>query len=179
MRSTTWFFAALEAAAAIVAFSRPLKDFLGIMNGARLSFRAIIGGLLCVSSGILLVLFESAFRFPKALQLGDTASTVFISMSDTSILSGLLIIMIGGILILLRSNTLGAAISIIFGVFPPAFLEQNISSLLPRQVTYHLYDFFTGANPPQLHIFLIGVLIGSLPIVGGLLALAGTRKIGG
>lgn len=154
-------FVAAEAVAVIVALRHPLKDFLGIRNGVKLSVRAIIGSLLCIFSGILLILLESATDFPmKTLQLGDT---VFTSMGDPSILCGLLIV-IGGLLVLLGSNTLGAATSIIFGLFPP----------LPY--ANHVYDII-AAMPTLSYALVIAVLVGSLPIVGGLLAHAGSRKI--
>jgi len=124
-------FVALETATVILALTRRLKDYLGVRSGDKLPYRVLIGSILCISSGILLILLESAVRFPQALNTPDQASTVFASMSDTSVLCGLLI-MVGGVLILLRSSILGPAISIIFGLFPPQLLGiQSIPPWLP------------------------------------------------
>jgi DNA-binding transcriptional ArsR family regulator len=169
-------FAAAEIAAVAVALMHPLKDFLGIGNGVKLSRRAIIGSSLCISSGLLLILLESALRFPINTPSSGRVSTVFTSMSDTSILCGLLI-MVGGVLILLRSNTLGAAISIIFGFFPPPLFLQGIPPSLPQQTTCHAFDLIAGIDPSSGYVFLIAVVVGSLPIIGGLLALTSGRRI--
>lgn len=154
-------FVAAEIAAVVVALTHPLKDFLGISK-IKLSYLAAFGSLLCMSSGLLLILLESWRHFPVT---SDQISTVFTSMSDTSILCGLLI-MVGGVLILAGSSTLGAVISIIFGFFPPS---------LPQQITKHAYDLIVEMNP-SAYFFLIAVIVGSLPVVGGLLALASARR---
>jgi hypothetical protein len=133
----------------------PVKAFLGI-GKIKLSYLSAVGSTLCISSGLLLILLEIA--------QSDQVSTVFTYISDTSILCGLLI-MVGGVLILAGSCTLGALISIIFGFFPPP---------LDLQKTYNAYDLILSLNLP--HGFLIAVLVGSLPIVGGLLALASARR---
>jgi DNA-binding HxlR family transcriptional regulator len=158
-------FVAAETAAVIVALLHPLKDFLGIGNGVKLSLRAIIGSLLCISSGILLIILEIGFPFNTIPpQLLGNPNTVFISIFDPTILCGLIIV-IGGVLILLRSNTLCAAMSIIFGLFPP----------LPY--ANHLYDIVAAEAPPNALAPLIAVVVGFLPIAGGLLALTSARKI--
>jgi len=159
-------FVAAEIAAVIVALKHPLKDFPEIGNGAKLSLRAITGSLLCISSGILLIILESGFPLDTVTpQLRDNPSTVFISIFDPSILCGLIIV-IGGVLILLRSNTLCAAMSIIFGLFPPTPYAN------------HLYDIIAAKAPlPHALAPLIAVVVGLLPIVGGLLALTSARKI--
>lgn len=150
-------FVVVEATAVIVTLRRPLKEFLGIRREARLPFRAIVGSLLCMSSGILLILLETE------TQHVDSIPTVFVSMCDPSILCGLLIV-IGGVLVLLGSSIPGAALSIIFGLFPPTPFAS------------HAYDIIL--NMPTLsNALVVAVLIGSLPVVGGLFALAGSRKI--
>lgn len=150
-------FVVVEAAAVIVTLRRPLKEFLGIRGQARLPFRAIVGSLLCMSSGILLILLET-----ETQQVGSIP-TVFVSICDPSILCGLLIV-IGGVLVLLGRSIPGAALSIIFGLFPPTPYAN------------HVYDIIL--NMPTLpNALVIAVLVGSLPIVGGLFALAGSRKI--
>jgi DNA-binding HxlR family transcriptional regulator len=178
-------FVFFETAAVILALRRPLKDYLGIINGAKLPRRDLIGSLLCISSGILLILLESAVRFllrPPALEaqlLPDHVNTVFASMSDTSILCGLLI-MVGGVLILLRSSILGAIISIIFGFFPTPPSLQLIPTSLPQQITHHAYDLIVGIGGSSPYVFLIAAAVHSLPIIGGLLALySAWRKIRG
>ena len=159
-------FVAAETAAVIVASLHPLKDFLGIGNGVKLSLRAIMGSLLCISSGILLIILESGFPLDTITpQLRDNPSTVFISIFDPSILCGLVIVL-GGVLILLRSNTLCATMSIIFGLFPP------------RPYANHLYDIVAAEAPlPHALALLVAVVVGFLPIAGGLLALTSARKI--
>ena len=159
-------FVAAEIAAVVVALMHPLKDFLGISK-IKLSYLGAFGSLLCVSSGLLLILLENAFHFPTNPEtLSGQVSTVFTSMSDTSILCGLLIT-VGGVLIMTGSSTLGAVISIIFGFFPPP---------LAQQTTYHAYDLIASLDPSSACVFLIAVAVGSLPIVGGLLALASGRR---
>ena len=178
-------FVAAEAAAVILALRHPLKDYLGIINWTRLPRLDLIGSLLCISSGILLILLENVVRFslrPPALEapieqlLSDHVGTVFVSMSDTSILCGLLI-MVGGVLILVRSSILGAAISIIFGFFPtPPFGTWSIPPWLPQQITHHAYDLIVGIGGSSPYVFFIAAAVHSLPIVGGLLALYSARR---
>lgn len=174
-------FVAAETAAVFLALRRPLKDYLGIINWAKLLLPDLIGGLLCISSGILLILLESAMRFPAALDANvkppiNQVGTVFASMSDTSILCGLLII-VGGVLILLRSRLLGAVISIVFGLFPPYLQSQYIPPPLPQQYTYHALNLIWSISSSS-YVQLIAVAVGSLPVIGGLLALYSVwRKI--
>jgi hypothetical protein len=170
-------FVALETATVILALTRRLKDYLGVRSGDKLPYRVLIGSVLCISSGILLILLESAVRFPQALNTPDQASTVFASMSDTSVLCGLLI-MVGGVLILLRSSILGPAISIIFGLFPTPLLGiQSIPPWLPQQTTYHAFDLIRGIDQSSPYVFLIAAVVDALPILGGLLALSSVRRI--
>jgi hypothetical protein len=68
----------------------------------------------------------------------------------------------GGVLILLRSYTLGALMSIIFGLFPyPAYYA--VVAMVEKV-------YFPIA-------FTISVFSGLLPIIGGILALVSMRKI--
>lgn len=153
-------FVAAEAVAAVVALRHPLKDFLGIRNVVKLSSRATVGGLLSVFSGILLIALEST------QPLGDGAATAFNFVNDTTILAGL-VIAIGGVLILLRDYALGGVLSIIFGLYPPP------------QFGFHIYDLISSGKYALtgLPAILIAVVAGSLPIVGGILALLSIRKI--
>jgi DNA-binding HxlR family transcriptional regulator len=167
-------FVAAEIAAVILALRHPLKDYLGIRNGVKLPRRDLIGSLLCISGGILLILLENAVRFlvlpqaPDLQLLPDQVSTVFASMSDTSILCGLLII-VGGVLILLRSRLLGAIMSMIFGFFPTQlFLIPGF----PSQTTHHAFELIYGIDQSSPYVFLIAAIVYALPIVGGLLALS-------
>jgi hypothetical protein len=77
--------------------------------------------------------------------------------------------MVGGVVILAGSTTMGAVISIIFGFFPP------LLDSLPLK-TYHAYDLIVEIVPSNFG-FLIAVAVGSLPVVGALLALASTQKL--
>ena len=161
-------FVVAEIAAVIVTLRHPLKDFLGIINRVKMSILVIIGSFFCMFSGILLILLENWKYFPvETPQLGTPAFAVFISIFDPSILCGLLII-VGGVLILLRSKTLGAAISIIFGLFPP-YPYAN-----------HAWDIILGTSLPSLNVLtLFAAVVGSLPIIGGFISLASERKIRG
>jgi len=86
--------------------------------------------------------------------------------------------MVGGVLILLRSSILGALISIIFGFFPPYLHSQYIPPPLPQQFTYHALELIVGIGGSSPYVLLIAAAVGSLPIVGGLLALYSVwRKI--
>jgi hypothetical protein len=154
--------AAVETVAAVLASRQSLKDFLGIKNAAKLSRRAIIGSLLCMSNGVLLVLLELD---------RSSGEIVFTSISDTSIVCGMLIV-VGGILILLRSTTVGAVISIIFGLFPP----QSFPNPISLRGANHVFDLIVTKDSP-LVLVLIAVMVASLPIVGGLLALSVGRRI--
>jgi DNA-binding HxlR family transcriptional regulator len=162
-----WYLAFVPAEIAIVvlALMHPVKEFLGV-GKIRLTRLGTFGSLLCISNGLLLVLLESMVHFPMIPS--GKVSTVFTSISDTSILCGLLI-MVGGVLILAGSTTMGAVISIIFGFFPP------LLDSLPQK-TYHAYDLIMEIVPSN-YGFLIAVAVGSLPIVGALLALASTQKL--
>lgn len=157
-------FVAAETATVVLASTRSVKDFLGIRNAVRLSRRAIIGSLFCMSNGLLLVLLE--------LRQSSEGTNVFTSISDTSVLCGLLI-MVGGVLILLRSNTLGAAISIIFGLFPPSYQPGNF----PLPTALHAFDLIVKIDSSSVYVLVAAVIVGSLPIVGGLLALSSGRRI--
>jgi len=153
-------FVAAEAIAIAVALRHSLKDFLGIKSAVRLSLPAVVAGLLSTSSGILLIILESM------QPLSGEVSTVFnSSINDTTILCGLAI-GVGGVLILTKSYALGAVISIVFGLYPPP------------QFGFHVYDLISSgyalAGPPAI---LIAAVAGSLPIVGGILALLSFRKI--
>jgi len=154
-------FVAAEVIAVAVALRHSLKEFLGIKSTVRLSLRAVVAGLLSMSSGILLIILESM------QPLSGEASTVFnSSINDTTILCGLAI-GVGGVLILTKSYALGAVISIVFGLYPPP------------QFGFHVYDLIYSGNYAAIGpiAILIAVVAGSLPIIGGILALLSIRKI--
>jgi len=171
-------FVAAEAAVVFLALKPSLKEYLGIATSVKLRNRDIVGSVLCVTGGVLLILLESIDRFlirPGSLSmLPSSVNTVFASISDSSILCGLLILA-GGVLILLRSRILGPAISIIFGLFPTPLPGFN-PSFLPQQYTYHAYELIVAINSSPL-FYLMGAVAYALPIVGGLLALSRLIRI--
>jgi len=124
----------------------------------------LIGGLLCISTGLLAVILE-------IWHLGDPIENVF------SFLCGLLIIL-GGVLILLRITTLGGLISIIFNFFPlpPGFPNNIVPS---SETANHVYNLILNSNPSFSAYGLIAGIVGSLPVIGAFLALFVGRKLKG
>ena len=175
-------FVAIETGTLFLALKHPLRDFLGIGYGAKLPRLDLVGSMLCIFSGVLLILLESAVRFPAALNVNATqtisqVNTVFASLSDSTILCGLLMIA-GGLLILIRSSMLGAIISIVFALFPPYLHSQYIPPPLPQQYTYHALELIWTKGGSSPYVPIIAVAVGSLPVIGGLLALYSVwRKI--
>jgi hypothetical protein len=84
-------------------------------------------------------------------------------LTSLGFLSGLAV-GVGGVLILSTSYILGALMSVIFGLFPYA------AYLAPLSLIVGVFGFSILGLIPV-------VILGSLPIVGGILALAGMRKI--
>jgi DNA-binding HxlR family transcriptional regulator len=123
----------------------------------------LIGGLLCILSGLLAVILE-------IWHAGEANENVFLS-----ILCGLLII-VGGVLILLRINILGGVISIIFNFFPLPPRFPNVPLL---ETANHIYNLIHNFNPSSLTYNLIAGIVGSLPVIGALLALFVGRKMKG
>jgi DNA-binding transcriptional ArsR family regulator len=163
-------FVVAEAVIVLMSLVHPLKDFLMLRSDAKPSLSAIVGSLLCVFSGVLLILLESAKSILLAKTPQPNFNTVFGSITDISILCGLAIA-IGGILILMRSYTLGALMSIIFGLFPPRQIQ------IPGYPAYHadhIFDIFYAMNIPAA--LLIAVIAGSLPIIGAALPLVSIQK---
>lgn len=160
-------FVAVEIVIVVLTLRRPLKDFLGIKEAARISFPVMIGGLLCIFSGILLIILQIT------LHLNSEFNT-FNFMNDTTILCGLAVIM-GGVFILLRIyvlSTLGALMSIIFGLLPPS--QQNALNIS----AFHAFDLISnGTSILGPYTYWVAGLVGSLPIVGGAIALVSMRKI--
>jgi hypothetical protein len=147
----------VETIVMLVVFTNPVKDYLGAKPVTRLSRRALLGGAISIVSGILTTVSLSINTFYVGLSnvgpLGPLTSIIFASW---------LAVGIGGVLILLRSYTLGALMSIIFGLFPyPAYLAV---------VTMMEGIYFPIAAT-------ISVFSGLLPIIGGILALVSMRKI--
>jgi len=126
----------------------------------------LIGGLLCISTGLLAVILEIWHRGKP------------IDNSVFSFLCGLLII-VGGVLILLRINTLGGVISIIFNFFPlpPGF--TNVPSLETANHIYNLIYYFNPSSSSSLTYSLIAGIVGSFPVIGAFLALFVGRKLKG
>jgi DNA-binding HxlR family transcriptional regulator len=160
-------FVAVEIVIVVLTLRRPLKDFLGIKEAARISFPVMIGGLLCIFSGILLIILQITQHLNNEFNM-------FNFMNDTTILCGLTIIM-GGVFILLRIyvlSNLGALMSIIFGLLPPSQHNAlNISA-------FHAFDLISnGTYDLGPYTYWVAGLVGSLPIVGGAIALVSMRKI--
>jgi hypothetical protein len=160
-------FVAVEIVIVVLTSRRPLKDFLGIKEAARISFPVMISGLLCIFSGILLIILQITQHPNDGFNMSNF-------MNDTTILCGLTIIM-GGVFILLRIyvlSTLGALMSIIFGLLPPSQPNAlNISA-------FHAFDLISnGTYNLGPYTYWVAGLIGSLPIVGGAIALVSMRKI--
>jgi len=140
-------FAAIEAIIVVLALRRPLQDFLDIHDASRISLPTCIASLLCIFSGILLIALQMRLHLPNK----DFVTL----MSDVTILAGLTII-IGGALILLKSYIPGALLSILCGLYPPTFAGG-----------FHAYDLLMEMGFPEL----VAVVVGSLPIVGGTIAM--------
>jgi hypothetical protein len=159
-----------EIAAVMLALQNHTRDFLGIETGVKLSNLTVISGSLCMLGGISLILLASVQDF-------SATNTVFDSIFDISILCGLLIV-IGGLLVLLGNNTLGAVMSIIFGFFPPP--SNTMPGLPPAWGANHVFNIILVMlkSLPSPWVELIAGFVGSLPIVGGLIALASSWKLG-
>jgi DNA-binding HxlR family transcriptional regulator len=119
-----------------------------------------IGGLLCIFSGLLAVFLEIWHPGEANILL--------------SLLCGLLII-VGGVLILLRLNTFGGVISIIFNFFP---LPSGISGVPSSLTANHIYNLISNLNPSLTYSLIAGI-VGSLPVIGALLALFVGRRMKG
>jgi len=164
-------FAVTEAIALLLALRHPVKDFLGVKYVTRLSRRAILGGVACTLSGILTIVLESWNTFS-----GSETTAALNVLNNVAVLGGLAV-GIGGVLILLRSLTSGGLMSIIFGLFPfglliPFGLFTN-ASFAPI-LAYSMLGGFFGNNYVA---GLIAILIGALPIAGGIFSLASMPKI--
>jgi hypothetical protein len=147
----------VETIVMLVVFTNPVKDYLGAKPVTRLSRRALLGGAISIVSGILTTVSLSINTFYVGLSnvgpLDPLTSIIFASW---------LAVGTGGALILLRSYTLGALMSIIFGLFPyPAYYA--VVAMMEKV-------YFPIA-------FTISVFSGLLPIIGGILALVSMRKI--
>jgi DNA-binding transcriptional ArsR family regulator len=147
----------VETIVMLVVFANPVKDYLGAKPVTRLSRRALLGGAMSIVSGILTTVSLSINTFHAELSnvgpLDPLTSIIFASW---------LAVGTGGVLILLRSYTLGALMSIIFGLFPyPAYYA--VVAMVEKV-------YFPIA-------FTISVFSGLLPIIGGILALVSMRKI--
>jgi len=152
-------FVVAEAVALLFALRRPVKDFLGAISVTGLSRRAILGGVASAFGGILTIVLESMDKFSNS----ETVSA-FSFLGNLTILGGLAV-GVGGVLILLRSPTLGGWMSVIFGLFPPAYDAYRLAA---NSVVGLLGIYGAG---------IVAVLVGALPIVGGTFALASIRKI--
>jgi DNA-binding transcriptional ArsR family regulator len=148
-----------EAVAMLIALRRPVKDFLGIKPITRLSRRALLGSVASTVSGVLMIIAASMDAFSS----GPYGSGPLSVLSSFIFLGGLAV-GIGGVLILLRSYVLGALMSIIFGLYPYPAYAAAITVVIG----------FFGFSVASI---IVIVVVGMLPIVGGILALISMRKI--
>jgi DNA-binding transcriptional ArsR family regulator len=163
-------FVSVEIVIAILVLRHPLQDFLGIVIDHKVSFLAFPASFLCILSGILVITLEMTQKVPKIDNLAIIQCNFANFMGDVTVLAALTVI-IGGVLILLKSYVLGALMSILCGLYPR-----------PPQGS-HAYDFVISAGVSGgvngLFAGVIAVVAGSLPIIGGIIALfIVMRKIG-
>jgi DNA-binding HxlR family transcriptional regulator len=165
-------FIAAELVVVFVALRQPLREYLGVGNKIRPSFPVIFGGLLCVFSGVLLILLRISVSAQGIQALVPSGATVFGSMTDVTILCGVGIA-IGGVLILLRTYSLGILVSVIFGLFPVPTIPGY-----PNYHAYHLFDLIYNMHPSPL-FFAVAIIVDVLPIIGAAVALLSVRKTRG
>jgi DNA-binding HxlR family transcriptional regulator len=151
----------LETFCVFLVLKNSVRDFLGAKSVTRLPHRALLGGVASIASGALTTVGMSWNVSSSTLITGGTLDLV-----GSAIFIGGLAVGVGGVLILLRSYTLGSLMSIIFGLFPSlAYYQalQVVQRLLPE-----MGSFATLAS---------STILGLLPIMGGILALVSMRKI--
>jgi hypothetical protein len=150
-------FIAAEATIIVLTLRRPLQDFLDIHKAGEISPATAIASLLCIFSGVLLIAMEMTVHLGGQVDFAGF-------MGDVTILAALVII-IGGVLILVKSYIPGALLSMLCGIYPPR--SQN---------GFHAYDFINEVygfpagkdNPLTL---LVAITVGLLPIIGGAIAM--------
>jgi DNA-binding transcriptional ArsR family regulator len=152
-------FVLAEATAVVIALRNPVKDFLGVKSVTNLSHRALLGGIASMTSGVLTIVIGGM----NALSSAPHSSGALSVLTGLSFVGGLAV-GAGGVLILSKSYILGALMSVVFGLFPYA------AYLAPLSLIVDVFGFSI------LGLILVAV-VGSLPIVGGILALVGMRKI--
>ena len=155
-------FVAVEAIIVVLALRHPLQDFLGIIEAARTSFLTVLASSLCIFSGILLIVLEMTQTLPNIANSARTLIDFAHFMNDVTVLAGLTMI-IGGVLILLKSYIPGALLSILCGLYPR-----------PPDGA-HAFDFISILGFPagvnNSFTILVAVVVGLLPIVGGAIAM--------
>ncbi|HVO86027.1 MAG TPA: helix-turn-helix domain-containing protein [Candidatus Eisenbacteria bacterium] len=152
-------FIVLETVSVFLALRSPVRDYLGAKTVTRLPHRALLGGVASIASGALMTVGMSFNVFSLTLNGGDA-----LDLLGSAIFIAGLAVGIGGVLILLRSYTLGALMSIIFGLFP---------SLAYYQAAQVVQRLFGGSNVT----IVLSAVLGLLPVIGGILALVSMRKI--
>lgn len=152
-------FIAAEAVSVLLALRRPVKEFLGVQQAPKSSRRALVGGTMSIISAALTILAGSTYAFSSS-PYGGAALGVLGFMTFASGLT----VGIGGVLILLRNQVSGALMSIIFGLFPSAPAYYSALMLV------EIFGF-------SIVGIIAALVVGSLPIAGGILALANKRKI--
>lgn len=148
-------FAAAEAIIVVLALRHPVQNFLGIVDAGGISFLTAFASVLGIFSGILLIVLEMTL---SSINLVDFAGI----MGDVTVLAGLTVI-IGGVLILLKSYIPGALLTILCALYPRP----------PEGL--HAYDFITErwgqAGVYEPFTVLVAVVTGLLPIIAGAIAL--------
>jgi DNA-binding HxlR family transcriptional regulator len=165
-------FIVAEAPVVFAALRQPLRDYLGVTNRIRPTFPVIFGGLLCVFSGVLLVLLRISVSAQNIYPLVPSGPNVFGSMTDVTVLCGFAIV-IGGVLILLRTYSLGVLVSVVFGLFPVPIIPSN-----PNYHAYHLFDLIYNLHP-STPFEVVAIVVDVLPIIGAAVALLSARKTRG
>lgn len=160
-------FISVETVIVILTLRHPLKGFLGVEEAPRISFQTLIGGLLCVFSGMLLIILQITQNL-------NNEFTMFNFMNNVTILCGVAVMM-GGVFILLRIyilSALGALMSIIFAFLPPNY--ANASNI----TAFHVIDLIIaghyGLGPLT---YWVAGLAGSLSVVGVGIVFVRWRKI--
>jgi DNA-binding HxlR family transcriptional regulator len=155
-------FVTVEMVAVLLALTNPVREYLISKPVTQLSHRAVLGGAISVVSGTITTVGLSMKIFSET---GYNFSSL--DLPTSIIFAGGLAVGIGGVLILLRSYRFGALTSVIFGLFPyPAYLAAQV-------ITSRFFESAIGGVGSTIASIILGIL----PVIGGILALISMRKI--
>jgi DNA-binding transcriptional ArsR family regulator len=155
-------FVTIETVAVVLALTNPVRDYLMSRPVTRLSHRAVLGGVISIVSGTLTTIGLSMNTFSAS---GYNFSPL--DLPTSIVFAGGLAVGIGGMLILLRSYRFGALASVIFGLFPyPAYYTAQV-------ITARFFESAIG----KTGTIIVSIILGLLPVIGGILALISMRKI--